>query len=376
MKIALVSRSWPPLERSGVSLAAHNHARVLISQGHEVSILGSQIEIDDINIPACSKFSIDAHGSGSLYSPAYVNIKQVEDALVSINPDLVVTEAWQTALTEACIDIASRQNIPTLMISHGISIHPYTNSVRNWIRYLAWLPYRYFKLPGLIKKLNAITALDTHSSSNRFFDRELAKRNNIPIVSLKNCPSHRFAKRVPRADRQMQILVVGYFSAVKNQLAAIEVLSQLPESISCCFIGDRRGAYFEACQRRVAQLGLKSRVSFLQDDECDLAEKMMQSILIFSPSITEALPITLIEAMACGTPFVATPVGAVSSFFGGILAESEQSQIDAIQALITQPKLWQKYSDAGQQQVEIDFTEEHIAAQLAKAINTAMLKGK
>jgi glycosyltransferase involved in cell wall biosynthesis len=338
--------------------------------------LGSQIDFDDLNLPICSKFSIDAHGSGAIYSPAKIDIKGLEDALTSINPDLVVTEAWQTALTEACIDIASKLNIPILMISHGISIHPYANSVHNWIRYLAWLPYRYFKLPRLIKKLNAITALDNLSSSNRFFDRELAKKNNIPIISLKNCPSHRSAKVVPRADRQMQILVVGYFSAVKNQLTAIEVLSQLPESISCCFIGDRCGDYFEACQKRVTKLGLTSRVSFLQDDECDLAEKINQSILVFSPSITEALPITLIEAMACGTPFVATPVGAVSSFSGGILADSKQSQIEAINALITETTLWQKYSDAGIQQVEADFTEDRIAAQLANAINTAMQKSK
>lgn len=376
MRIALISRSWPPQERSGVSIAALSHARLLIEQGHEVSIIGANNSLQSIQLPLANRTYIPATGSGALYSPVRINHDQLKQAIADNQPDLVIVEAWQTALSDSAIEAAFRLGIPVLMISHGISLNPHKASIQQLVRALAWVPYRFFKLPRLIKQLSAITTLDESSHSPRFFDRDLAKKNNIPMISLKNFPAHQYQKVIPRADRKMQLLVVGYFSVVKNQLGAIHLLSKLPEQISCCFVGDRRGVYFEACQQRVSQLGLENRVSFLQDDECNLAEQIANSVLVFSPSMTEALPMTLIEAMACGTPFVATSVGAVSSFLGGILANTEQFQIEAINILIQYPDLWQQYSDAGSQQAQSEFTEANIAAQLANAVKLAMLKAR
>lgn len=376
MRITLISRSWPPHERSGVSLAALSHARLLLEQGHEVSIVGATNNLQAISLPLFNRAYIPASGSGSLYSPARINRAMLEQVITANKPNLVIVEAWQTALTDCAIDVAYQLAIPVLMISHGISLHPYKSSISQFLRSLAWMPYRYFRLPSLIKKLSVLTTLDEFSGSNRFFDRDLAKINKIPTLPLKNFPAHRFERNISRADRKMQILVVGYYSEVKNQLAAIHLLTKLPQEISCCFIGDRQGEYFELCQRRVTDLGLEGRVSFFQDNECNLAELIAQSILVFSPSITEALPMTLIEAMECGTPFVATSVGAVSSFVGGLLADDEQTQIEAIETLIAKPEVWQKYSDAGKKQAQAEFSETRIAAQLANAVQLAAFKGK
>lgn len=315
MRITLISRAWPPSERSGVSLAAMSHAKLLLQQGHDVSIIGAENNLQAIPLPLSGRTCVPAKGSGSLYSPARINQGRLKQAIASNKPELVIVEAWQTALTDSAIDVAYQLGIPVLMISHGISMHPYKVSIPQYLRSLAWLPYRYLRLPGLVKKLNAITTLDESSKSNRFFDRELAKKCLIPVVVLKNYSAHQMGEYVPRSKRQMQILVVGYFFPVKNQLAAINLMARLPFEISCCFIGDRQGRYFEECRTRVIDLKLNERISFLQDDECNLAQKIAHSILIFSPSITEVLPITLIEAMECGTPFVGTSVGAVKGFW-------------------------------------------------------------
>jgi glycosyltransferase involved in cell wall biosynthesis len=81
---------------------------------------------------------------------------------------------------------------------------------------------------------------------------------------------------------------------------------------------------------------------------------------------------TLIEAMACGTPFVATPVGAISGFRGGIIANSVTSQVKAIVKLLEDPALWQNLSDAGRMQYENEFSYDHISSQLAKAVQAAV----
>lgn len=372
MRITLISRSWPSHEHSGVSLAALNHARLLIEGGHEVSIIGALDSLEGIDLPVVNRAYVPARGSGSIYSPAQINRDALKKTIADNHPDVVIIEAWQTAITDAAIEIADELKIPVLMISHGISLHPFNSSITQWLRALAWAPYRLFKLPLLVKKLRAITTLDEWSSSHRFYDRDLAKNLDIPVVSLKNFPAHTIGPYLPIHERHSKILVVGYFSPIKNQLAAINLLDKLPNDIDCVFIGKREGAYFEKCKKRVSELSLNNRVTFLQDDECDLAQQISQAMLVFAPSMTEALPMTLIEAMACGTPFVASSVGAVSSFAGGILADSKEDQIKAIESLISKPDLWEKYSIAGRAQYASEFTERHIASQLEKAIEIAL----
>jgi glycosyltransferase involved in cell wall biosynthesis len=372
MRITLISRSWPSHERSGVSLAALNHARLLMERGHEVSIIGALDSLESIDLQVTNRACMSAKGSGAIYSPVHINRNDLKKTIAQNHPDLVIVEAWQTAITDTAIEIAEDLKIPVLMISHGISLHPFNSSITQWLRALAWMPYRLFKLPSLVKKLSAITTLDELSLSPRFYDRDLARKLSIPVVSLKNFPAHTMGAYLPINERDSKILVVGYFSPIKNQLATINLLAKLPNHIDCVFVGQREGAYFERCKKRVAELSLNNRVTFLQDDECDLARQISQSMLVFAPSMTEALPMTLIEAMACGTPFVASSVGAVSSFAGGILANTEEDQIKAIESLLSKPDLWQKYSIAGRAQYDSEFTEQHIASQLEKAIEIAL----
>jgi glycosyltransferase involved in cell wall biosynthesis len=372
MRITLVSRSWPSHERSGVSLAALNHARLLIEKGHEVSIVGALDSLESMDLPVANRAHVPARGSGSIYSPAQINRDALKKTITYNHPDLLIIEAWQTAITDTAIDIADDLKIPVLMISHGISLHPFSTTIVQWLRALAWVPYRLFKLPSLVKKLSAITTLDEWSLSPRFYDRDLAKKLGIPVVPLKNFPAHAIGSYLPINERLSKILVVGYFSLIKNQLAAIDLLAKLPNHIDCVFVGQREGAYFEKCKKRVAELSLNSRVTFLQDDECDLVQQISQAMLVFAPSMTEALPMTLIEAMACGTPFVASSVGAVSSLSGGILADAKEDQIKVIESLLSKPDLWEKYSIAGRAQYDSEFTEQHIASQLEKAIEIAL----
>jgi len=372
MRITLVSRSWPSHERSGVSLAALNHARLLIKQGHKVSIIGALDSLCDITLPIKNRAQVPAKGSGAIYSPIQINRDLLKRVIENNQPDLVVVEAWQTALTDTAIEVACELNIPVLMISHGISLHRFSSSIAQHLRALAWIPYRFFKLPDLVKKLSAITTLDETSSSLRFYDRDLAVKIGIPVMPLKNSSAHVISPYVPLNERSKQILVVGYFSPIKNQLAVIELLEKISSHIDCVFIGQRKGAYFETCKKRVAELSLNNRVTFLQDDECDFSQQISQAMLVFAPSMTEALPMTLIEAMASGTPFVATSVGAVGSLAGGILADTKQDQIKAIESLLSKPELWEKYSSAGRVQYDSDFTEQHIASQLEKAIEIAL----
>jgi glycosyltransferase involved in cell wall biosynthesis len=371
-KIMVVSRSWPAHERSGVSLVAMKHAQFLMDAGYDVVIVGSHKEFSLISSPILRSIHVNAKGSGAIYSPVRINKADLRSAIIEVKPDLVVTESWQTALTDTAVQIAAQLNIPVLMVSHGISIYPFLVSFKEILRSLAWLPYKFFKLPSLIKKLSVITTLDIQSKSNRFADRDLAKIFGVPIVKLRNSPINFYANFIPKSQRKKQILVVGYFSRIKNQIAAISLLRLLSSDINLCFVGDRKGDYFEKCINYAQKNKLLERIRFLQDDECDLGLEIASSLLVFSPSITEALPIVLVESMASGTPFVATSVGAVPSFQGGVIADTISSQVEAIKRFIVDDRFWTQFSDAGIFQYKNEFSESHVRAQLLDAVSLAL----
>jgi len=273
---------------------------------------------------------------------------------------------------DRCRRGGSRLKLATLVVSHGVSVHAFSSNVFDRIRALGWIFYRLFRLPRLISRASALTTLSPNSSSLRFFDARLGSRQNIPVTPLYNAPIHWSSTRKTNIQRKKQILMVGYFSPIKNQLAAIELMDFIPDSIDLCFIGQRSGKYFERCKKLVKDSNLGNRIFFLEDHECDIAEEISSSILVLSCSITEALPICLLEAMASGTPFVATAVGAVPALQGGIASQDSLARRDAIIELISDPERWGELSQRGIGQFESEFSESKIAEQLAASVDLAV----
>jgi len=354
-----------------VSLIAAQHLNILLNAGYQVSIIGSNINLKDESNAAVVIYHVPSKGSGALYSFSNVDKSLLKKALVDSRPNLVLIETWQTALTDAAVDIAYDMGTPILMVSHGVSLHPYSSALVDIGRALAWSHYRTYFLPKRISRLNAMTTLDENASSKRFYDRDLARRLGVPVAPLVNSPVHWRDSAPDFHYRKCQVLVVGYFSEVKNQLAAIDILTGLPSSLKLRFIGQRIGTYYSKCVKRVVEQGLEARVTFSQDDECDVADEIANSLIVLCTSITEALPVTLIEAMASGTPFVATPVGAIPAMGTGILANDINVQRSAISSLVNDVDHWTRLSQLGRQTYLARYTQEHVRRNLLYAVSLA-----
>jgi glycosyltransferase involved in cell wall biosynthesis len=348
MRILFVSGFWPSFSgNSGVSLSAREHAQMLIDVGCEVFILGSESGILDEKLFASGKFHISAKGSGALYSPAKVDKASLNSVILKVKPDLVIVEALQTAIGDASILVAAQHGFPVLLISHGVSVHPFTKHPIDFLRSLAWLPYRWFKLPKLVSQLSGMACLSLNSYSKRFFDRDLAIKFGVPVYHLNNFPIN-LAKTTDKvAVRVFDLLLVGYFSRVKNQLEAINILSKLPCSRSLVLIGEKSGVYYKKCVDLVRRRNLQDRVTFLSDSECSIASMIGLSKLLLLTSITEVQPIVLLEAMASGTPFVASNVGCVPDLRGGYCSNIPDALVEMIQEIDNKFELWTQYSVEG-----------------------------
>jgi len=80
----------------------------------------------------------------------------------------------------------------------------------------------------------------------------------------------------------------------------------------------------------------------------------------------------LLESMACGTPFVATPVGAVTSLRGGVHACGTGGITKAIEKLISNHSLWMEYSMNGRLHFEQCYSYGTVRHQLLSAIDKVL----
>ena len=117
-------------------------------------------------------------------------------------------------------------------------------------------------------------------------------------------------------SRDCIIGYVGRFSIEKGILHLLHAVSDIvteKPGIKFLFIGD--GALRHTIEQYILEKNLKETImlpGWVDHDK--LGDYLNQIKLLVIPSYTEGLPNVMLEAMACGTPVLATPVGGIPSF--------------------------------------------------------------
>lgn len=118
-------------------------------------------------------------------------------------------------------------------------------------------------------------------------------------------------KRLPVPDGGLLVGVVGRLSAEKGHALLIRAVAALGPGASVmrlAFIGD--GPLESELRREAARAGLAGRVHFCgRQDEMPEVYNALDVVAL--PSLSEGLPMTVIEAAACARPILATDIGDV-----------------------------------------------------------------
>ncbi|MGN6701347.1 MAG: GT4 family glycosyltransferase PelF, partial [Burkholderiaceae bacterium] len=138
---------------------------------------------------------------------------------------------------------------------------------------------------------------------------------------------------------------------------------------------DEDPAYAQECRNIAEGLGLGDRIRFLGFRKID--ELMPNIGLVVLSSISEALPLVLLEGFAAGVPAVATDVGSCRQLIEGLdeadralgaagavvgIAEP-QALAEAAAALLSDPARWQAAQAAGIARVERYYTQDAMFGQ-------------
>jgi glycosyltransferase involved in cell wall biosynthesis len=113
---------------------------------------------------------------------------------------------------------------------------------------------------------------------------------------------------------------VGLFRAEKNQIGALEAFVRVRERVGDThhvFVGGSPVPELrEAVEARAAELGATEYVHFL-GERGDVPALLALADLMLLPSNSDAMPMTVLEAMALGVPVLATDVGDVRGVLDG-----------------------------------------------------------
>jgi 1,2-diacylglycerol 3-alpha-glucosyltransferase len=132
------------------------------------------------------------------------------------------------------------------------------------------------------------------------------------IESVEESPSGKNIRLVLGArDDEQLLLFVGRLSAEKNVDGLLQIISEKNIKSRLVIVGD--GPERDKLEKLTNKLNLKQRVVFLGHRPHKEALGIMKACdILILPSKTEVFPMVVLEALALGTPVIATRVGGIS----------------------------------------------------------------
>lgn len=287
-----------------------------------------------------------------------------------------------------------RNHRPLLVSEHGI----YTKERKidlfqsQWIRdnrniferdvsnigYFRELWVRFFETLGRVcyEAADEITALYEGSRSRQLLDGAPAQRTNI-IPNGINLP--RLAALRQARDPQVPpvLCLIGRvvpIKDIKTFIRAMLTVVQANPDAEGWIVGpeDEDPDYALECRNLAESLGLRDKVKFMGFQKIDtLLPKV--GVLVLS-SISEALPLVILEGFAAGVPCVATDVGACSELIFGVQEDDTalgrageivriadpSGLAHAALGLLQNPERWHAAQAAGIARVERYYTQEQM----------------
>ena len=253
-----------------------------------------------------------------------------------------------------------------------------------WIHFFEWLG-RY-----CYASANPIIALYEANRLRQVADGAQPERTfNIPngIALARFAPLR--AQRP--ADPPPVLCLIGRVVPIKDIKTFVRamrrVVNQLPQAEGwIAGPADEDPAYAQECENLVRSLGLQEHVKFLGFQR---VEDLMPRIgLVVLSSISEALPLVLLEGYAAGVPAVSTDVGSCRQLVEGLDDEDRalgasgrivpiadpQQLADASLALLKDPAAWQAASQAAIARVERYYTDTMMFDRYRAVYETALAR--
>lgn len=180
---------------------------------------------------------------------------------------------------------------------------------------LARVPYLYTKKNNawskrwMLKTIFSIhVAYDNPEMKDRFFNSVLF-RNKITFIP--HGVDTNIFKPLEKTEKEFfNIGCIGIIGSNKNQLFLVKTLKSLPENVTLHFYGNEDGEYRQSIDRYIDSSNLNHRVTFHGYIVNESIPHILKNFDLFVlPSFQEGMPVSILEALACGIPVLSSDSG-------------------------------------------------------------------
>lgn len=309
MKIALLSEKYTP-DLGGLAISAGRLGDSLASAGHDVRIFAPTL-----NLPATIKQS---HRSGGVHVTRFGTHKRVDDTLVDWF-ELIVQEHQREPFDLIHAYFLPMAGFIATYAGKYLGI-PSVVSIRgNDIERAAFDPGKFSHVMYALQNANAVTtnASVLAKKAKAFVDREI---HIIPNGVDSNCfkPMEKnevLAEALGVESRRSKVIgFVGELREKKGMATLLSSYVQLAKKmpVSLLIVGEIREGedkkVFEEFQTTNYQLPI-TITGHIPHNDLPAYYSLMD--VFVHPSLRDGMPNAVLEAMACGKPVIATPVGGV-----------------------------------------------------------------
>ena len=279
------------------------------------------------------------------------SIQQCMAIIKLVKPDLVHCHSSKAGVVARIA--AWRCRVPVIFTAHGWGFDPRS-------------PFLQRNIALSVEKILApiSTKIICVSESDRQLAISLKVTSPELVVTVHNgIENQEIATATPDRQPPKLIMVARFNRAQKDQHTLMQAIAKLTEPIELILVGT--GPDWEASKTIAHDLGITDQVSFL-GDRLDVPDLLADSQIFVLSTHYEGAPISILEAMRCGLPIIATEVNGipeqVADGVTGLLVPHQDvdALAAAISSLVNDPQRRQQMGVAGNQKFAREFTVEQM----------------
>jgi glycosyltransferase involved in cell wall biosynthesis len=357
---------------NGVAEASSKCARALLEAGWKVDIATARSSMprDENTLEGATIYEFDlADVLSDRFSHAAA-IASYQAFLQRGSWDAIIFQGYQWPL-QLAVPLLPVLGCKTVLVSHGYAalrwfpvarfpfgLGQWARSVCKSVLMLKWAPH-----------IDRWVFLSDQRDLDAFFDHTLAHligHKGIEVIpngvepprDAATAPSFRTSLGIPR--EAFFILCVGYYSRGKDQGFAVKAFrkANIPNSV-LVFIGTE----FNECSARFQKIdndfpvsSKRGRILWLdkQTRENTLSAFRESDAFVLSSKL-ETQPISILEAMSFGKPWIGRKAGCIASLPGGICVKSQCAMARAMQTLATNSVVRSRLGATGRLAIDSNY---------------------
>ena len=369
MRVLLLSREYPPHVYGGAGVVVDHLSRALARRAAvEVRCFGDQeVAGPPLRVRGYAPWERLAGGPEVAYAPALealsVGLAMARDPVAA---DVVHTHTWYVGLggmlTQAIHDL------PLVVTLHSLEpLRPWkADQLGTGYAVSTWAERLAVERAERVIAVSAQMRADILSHFQVAPERVVVIHNGVDADAFRRTEAREVLAR--RQVREPYVLFVGRISEQKGIFQLLEAARALPAEVSLVLCASSPDTPELAARLQAAVAG-RPRVQWIiaMLPVSEVVQLYSHAAVFACPSIYEPFGLINLEAMACGTPVVASRVGGIPEVVvdgetGWLVPPGDPAALaEALRVSLADPTRARRMGEAGRRRVEAHFSWDRIA---------------